>query len=98
MKKNIFFKRLRLKLTRFLREMNGYKKPYVPKFAVQKSVDANGSSVNAPDLVFAKNKLRGLASMNKDRRSCNYNFITQSCHCGMTIAKLRDGENCHLKV
>ena len=72
-------------------------RPHIPKLRLQKSIDSNGNELDPNDLVFAKNALRGTRVPNKDKRVCSYNFANHTCHCGMTLAKLKAGEPCHLK-
>lgn len=73
-------------------------KPYKPTLLhISKSVDANGNDLDPNDLMIAKNALKGLHQNHKNKQTCQYNFIKHECYCGMTLEKLKNGENCSLK-
>lgn len=92
-------KKAKLNWFKILRFLFGPKhKPYKPTLLkIQKSLDGNGNELDPNDLMIAKNALKGLHVQNKDRQTCQYNYIKHTCICGITLEKLKSDENCPLK-
>jgi hypothetical protein len=91
--------RTKLNWLKVLRFFFGPKyKPYKPSLLkIQKSVDPNGNDLDANDLMFAKNKLKGINALTVDRNVCHYDYVKNTCRCGITLQKLKKDENCPLK-
>jgi len=56
---------------------------------ISKSVDPKGKELNHKDLIIAKEALRNCDN-------CQYDYIKQSCRCGINLNDLKNNLKCNL--
>lgn len=70
-----------------------------PKIRVQKTLNINGEIGSHEDFMFAKNNLPTTKkTITKDGRICHYDFVNNTCRCGLNIHKLKEGSKCPLDI
>jgi hypothetical protein len=69
------------------------------KLMIRSAIKPDGTRFDHSDFVLAKQRLRGIHKHydHTQYQTCQYDFINNTCRCGLTIDKIKDGGNCVLK-
>lgn len=63
---------------------------------IQKSVYFDGSEINHDDFMLAKNLLPKNYKGGKNKKTCQYDFRSHTCRCGINLQELKNGKKCSI--